>query len=502
MRSVLPGGLPMNMFSSICSVTAGGARVADVVGAVLTLADLTERHVGADDLQFGAVRILDDVQCHMGIAGLDVIVEFDVVELGAADDAFLLGDRQRLPRPHVVDVLLHVHITAAGEVRILIADLAGGQGDLAVRVLGAVDEAEQIAVVEELEAVHLVDDRDGTGHRLGDPAGQLETDVENLGADVEEQIPRGGRGVVAGAAQLDEGMQLGGPRPGEQSIPGVGADRGHQRQVLGRITEADRPNQAGKLTQRVVDDGLTTGLDRGHQEDGRRRQRRENRLRLRGGHRSTLMAAPSDMMVNMSTGASAHGLCEFIDASPSPFHVCQTAARRLTAAGYTELAETDRWPDRRGRYFTVRAGSLVAWDSSGDPDRPFRIVGGHTDSPNLRVKQHPDRVVAGWQVVALEPYGGAWLNSWLDRDLGASGRLSVRDPDAEGGVSHLLVLIDEPILRVPQLAIHLAEDRGAVKLDPQRHVNAVWGLGTTRARSSTTPPSGPVWTRPTCCRPI
>lgn len=185
------------------------------------------------------------------------------------------------------------------------------------------------------------------------------------------------------------------------------------------------------------------------------------------------------MMVNMSTGASAHGLCEFIDASPSPFHVCQTAARRLAAAGYTELAETDRWPDRRGRYFTVRAGSLVAWNSSADPGRPFRIVGGHTDSPNLRVKQHPDRAVAGWQVVALEPYGGAWLNSWLDRDLGVSGRLSVRDPDAEGGVSHLLVLIDEPILRVPQLAIHLAEDRAAVKLDPQRHVNAVWGLGST-----------------------
>ncbi|QYL16275.1 M18 family aminopeptidase [Mycolicibacterium pallens] len=186
----------------------------------------------------------------------------------------------------------------------------------------------------------------------------------------------------------------------------------------------------------------------------------------------------SAMMVNMSTAASAQGLCEFIDASPSPFHVCQTAAGRLRDAGYTELAETDRWPDRGGRYFTVRAGSLVAWDSS-DPSRAFRIVGGHTDSPNLRVKQHPDRVVAGWRVVALEPYGGVWLNSWLDRDLGVSGRLSVRDRGADGGVSHRLVRIDAPILRVPQLAIHLAEDRAAVKLDPQRHVNAVWGLGDT-----------------------
>jgi aspartyl aminopeptidase len=174
--------------------------------------------------------------------------------------------------------------------------------------------------------------------------------------------------------------------------------------------------------------------------------------------------------------ASAQGLCEFIDASPSPFHACATVGARLADAGYAEVAETDRWPDRPGRYFLVRAGSLVAWNSEGSGG-PFRIVGAHTDSPNLRVKQRPDRSVAGWRVVALEPYGGAWLNSWLDRDLGISGRLSVREG---GGVGERLVRIDDPILRVPQLAIHLAEDRKSLTLDPQRHVNAVWGVGEQR----------------------
>src|SRR5271168_380886 len=177
------------------------------------------------------------------------------------------------------------------------------------------------------------------------------------------------------------------------------------------------------------------------------------------------------MMVNMSS--SAAGRCEFIDASPSPFHACATVGGRLLASGYTELRETDPWPAEPGRYFIVRAGSLVAWNAT-DPTGAFRIVGAHTDSPNLRVKQHPDRVVTGWRVVALEPYGGAWLNSWLDRDLGISGRLSVRDGN---GISHRLVRIDDPILRVPQLAIHLADDRKSLTLDPQRHVNAVWGVG-------------------------
>ncbi|QFS93734.1 putative M18 family aminopeptidase 2 [Mycobacterium sp. THAF192] len=175
--------------------------------------------------------------------------------------------------------------------------------------------------------------------------------------------------------------------------------------------------------------------------------------------------------------ATADGLCDFVDASPSPFHVCRTAADRLLAAGFTELSESDPWP-AVGDHFVVRAGSLIAWRSGGPADaeafRPFRIVGAHTDSPNLRVKQHPDRFVAGWQVVALQPYGGAWLNSWLDRELGISGRLSVR---AGNAVEHRLVRLDEPLLRVPQLAIHLAEDRKAVELNPQRHVNAVWGVG-------------------------
>jgi aspartyl aminopeptidase len=182
------------------------------------------------------------------------------------------------------------------------------------------------------------------------------------------------------------------------------------------------------------------------------------------------------MMGDMSDGqaASARGLGAFIDASPSPFHACVTTAERLSDAGYTELSEVDPWPDGPGRYFTVRAGSLVAWNAEASASA-FRIVGAHTDSPNLRVKQHPDRVVSGWRVVALEPYGGAWLNSWLDRDLGISGRLSVRRPGV--GIDHRLIRIDDPVVRVPQLAIHLADDRKSVTLDPQRHVNGVWGTG-------------------------
>ncbi|ALG83651.1 M18 family aminopeptidase [Gordonia phthalatica] len=188
-----------------------------------------------------------------------------------------------------------------------------------------------------------------------------------------------------------------------------------------------------------------------------------------------------------NTSASAAGLGDFIDASPSPFHVCATVAGILDDAGYTRLSETDAWADSAadlGRHYVVRGGSIIAWNAEGRgasplPPRPrFRIVGGHTDSPNLRVKQNPDRTSVGLATVALEPYGGAWLNSWLDRDLGLSGRLAYAD--ADGNVDFALVKIDEPILRVPQLAIHLSEDRKGVSLNPQNHVDAIRGVGETQ----------------------
>lgn len=179
---------------------------------------------------------------------------------------------------------------------------------------------------------------------------------------------------------------------------------------------------------------------------------------------------------------SASGLCAFIDASPSPFHVCATVAAELTANGFTELAQGQPWSVGTGRYFVVRGGSLVAWveheDAVADPARAFRVVGAHTDSPNLRVKQQPDAAAAGWQLVALEPYGGAWLDSWLDLDLGLSGRLVVNDGT---GLQQILVHLDEPLLRVPRLAIHLASDRQTVTVDPQRHLTAVWGTGERRS---------------------
>ncbi len=175
--------------------------------------------------------------------------------------------------------------------------------------------------------------------------------------------------------------------------------------------------------------------------------------------------------------AEARGLLEYVDASPSPYHAVAETAQRLDALGFRSLRETDRWELESGGAYIARAGSLIAWfvPEGAAPDAGLRILGAHTDSPNLRVKPRPDVLRAGWRSLGMEVYGGALLNSWLDRDLGLSGRAFIR---GENGPQERLFLIDRPLLRVPQLAIHLHREihSEGLKLNPQEHMVPVWGL--------------------------
>lgn len=172
-------------------------------------------------------------------------------------------------------------------------------------------------------------------------------------------------------------------------------------------------------------------------------------------------------------------LAAFITAAPTPYHAVAEAAARLRQAGFTEQSPTESWPNEPGGRYLVVDGTLLAWyvPEGTPPGSPMRIFAAHTDSPTLKVKPLPDVGTAGWRQVAVEVYGGALWNSWLDRDLGVAGRLTCYDG------STLLVDVRRPLLRVPQLAIHLdrSVNNEGLRLDPQRHLLPVWGLGEPRA---------------------
>ncbi|MFP5321871.1 MAG: M18 family aminopeptidase [Acidimicrobiia bacterium] len=171
----------------------------------------------------------------------------------------------------------------------------------------------------------------------------------------------------------------------------------------------------------------------------------------------------------------ADALCRFIDDSPSPYHAVASAAAVLDGAGFTEVELGEPLPGGAGGRYVRRGGSIIAWRQPAGDVRGFRLVGAHTDSPNLRIKPRPDRVSAGVRQLGVEIYGGVLLNSWLDRDLGLSGRVSVRTAD---GPALRLLRVDEPLLRVPQLAIHLDREISTegLKLNPQQHLVPMWDL--------------------------
>jgi aspartyl aminopeptidase len=173
--------------------------------------------------------------------------------------------------------------------------------------------------------------------------------------------------------------------------------------------------------------------------------------------------------------AHTDDLLAFLAASPTPYHAVTNAAALLEAAGFRQLRQSAGWERASGGgFYAIRGAAIIAWylPEGAAAHSGFRIVGAHTDSPNLRVKPLPDTGSAGFRQVGVELYGGPLLNSWLDRDLGLAGRLSRYDG------SSALVDVHRPLLRVPQLAIHLdrAVNQG-LTLDPQQHLLPVWGLG-------------------------
>ncbi len=171
-------------------------------------------------------------------------------------------------------------------------------------------------------------------------------------------------------------------------------------------------------------------------------------------------------------------LLAFLRASPTPFHAVDQARRRLDAAGFRSLEESARWDQlAAGSYYVTTSGTnLFAFVLPDGERAQFRIIGAHTDSPNLRLKPNAEYTAEGYAQLGVEVYGGALLNSWLDRDLGLAGRVLVRDD--RGEVAERLICIDRPLLRIPQLAIHLdreVNEKGLI-LNRQDHLAPILGM--------------------------
>lgn len=184
------------------------------------------------------------------------------------------------------------------------------------------------------------------------------------------------------------------------------------------------------------------------------------------------------MKITPQTRALAQDLLNFIDASPSPWHVVETAKQHLLAQGFSSLSEADPWQLKAGaKYFVTRNDASIIAFTLGSEDlveSGFRIVGAHTDSPGLRLKPQAAFGSDGLVRVGVEVYGGPILATFTDRDLSIAGRVMVR---TASGHETKLVKFEDALMRLPNLAIHMnreVNDKG-LKLDKQKELPLIFG---------------------------
>jgi aspartyl aminopeptidase len=161
---------------------------------------------------------------------------------------------------------------------------------------------------------------------------------------------------------------------------------------------------------------------------------------------------------SVNENPTARGLLNYIDASPSPWHAVATAQKQLHDAGYKLLDERETWKLKPGgRYVVARDdAALIAFVvGKSTAEAGFRIVGAHTDSPCLRVKTQGASVAGGYLRLATEVYGSPILATYTDRDLLLAGRVIVRDTKAPDGLRTVLVRLDDALVRLPNLPIHM-----------------------------------------------
>ena len=169
-----------------------------------------------------------------------------------------------------------------------------------------------------------------------------------------------------------------------------------------------------------------------------------------------------------------NGLFDFIKSSPSAYHAVDSVKRMLDKEGYTELYECDRWKlSVDGKYYVIRNGTSIIAFRTPKEARGFMITASHSDAPAFCVKTTAEAVGA-YTRLEVEKYGGMIYYTWLDRPLSVAGRVIVKTNE---GMESLLVDLDEDLLTIPSLAIHL--NRGVndgAKFNPAKDLLPLYSM--------------------------
>lgn len=173
-------------------------------------------------------------------------------------------------------------------------------------------------------------------------------------------------------------------------------------------------------------------------------------------------------------------LFHLLEKGTSAVMVVEEAAVQLKEAGFEELHFNQTWGlKENGKYYMKHHDTTLFAFTVGarvDFRDTVRIGAAHTDFPCLRIKPNPDVATAGYAQVNVEVYGGAILNTWLDRPLSISGRVAVQSEDVMHPNMHY-ISVEKPLLAIPNLAIHMnREVNKGIELNKQTDMLPILGL--------------------------
>ena len=144
---------------------------------------------------------------------------------------------------------------------------------------------------------------------------------------------------------------------------------------------------------------------------------------------------------------------DFLDTSVSAYHAAANLRTMLEEAGYQRLLEHEQWDlQRGGKYYMVRGGTtVIAFRVPKNTPYGFMMSACHTDRPTFKLKENCE-LRGVYTRLATEGYGGMIISSWMDRPLSIAGRVML---DTEEGVESRLINIDQDLLMMPNVAIHM-----------------------------------------------
>ena len=139
-------------------------------------------------------------------------------------------------------------------------------------------------------------------------------------------------------------------------------------------------------------------------------------------------------------------LCAFLNKGVSQYHVVSNIRSVLLENGFKELIYKNNWNIKDGfkGFVQFRDSSIFAFSLNKNTiSNGIKFIISHLDSPCLKIKSGGHSLNASGNLyLNVEVYGGAILNTWLDRGLSIAGKVFLKSSDYNVSFEIRKVLVD------------------------------------------------------------